>query len=149
MAKTSERKLAALPHHEQGKEREHASGQSVGGHGGRILAARAGSTPAKFKELNSLSLSVPKLFGRDVRAFGHRLKLRPGDLGIAHARSETTVRTGHDVFTPDDFRIAHQAVGDCLRVLHDIRRMPDDPWDEHLSGGELHFVPDAPFVLVT
>src|SRR6476661_7991712 len=147
MAKSSERKLAALPHHEQRKERKHASGQSVGGHGGRILAARTGARQENLKT-NWLQLSVPELFGRQTRAFGHRLELRPGDLRIAHTGTETTVSSSHNIFAPDYSRVPYQTVSDRLRVLHDIRGMPHDAWYEHLAGRELHLLPDAPFVLV-
>src|SRR6476660_368853 len=148
MAKSSERKLAALPHHEQRKERKHASGQSVGGHGGRILAARAGARQENLKT-NWLQLSVPELFGRQTRAFGHRLELRPDDLRGTHTRTETTVSSSQNIFAPDYSRVPYQTVSDRLRVLDDIRRMTHDARYEHLAGREFHLLPDTPFVLVT
>src|SRR5262245_66334355 len=48
---------------------------------------------------------------------GHRLELRPGDLGMPVARAQTAVRTSDHVLGPDESRVAYQAVSDQARVL--------------------------------
>jgi len=85
-----------------------------------------GARQEKFRELDWLQLSAPKLFGREARAFGHRFELCPGYLRVANTRSEATVRSRHNVFAANDLRITHETVSDGLRVLDDIRRMPDN-----------------------
>ena len=58
-------------------------------------------------EYPASGLAPPQLFRGDARAFGHRLKLRPSDLRMTDSRTDATVGSGNDVFTPDDIRIAH------------------------------------------
>src|SRR4029077_8566356 len=90
----------------------------------------------------------PQLFAGDARAFGHRFKLGPADLWITDSWSEAAVRSGHDIFTANDFGIAHEPVRDRSRMLDDIGGVADDAGHEYLSRGQLHFFPNAPLVFV-
>ena len=62
--------------------------------------------------------------------------------------AEAAIRAGDDVLTADDFGVAHDAVGDHLRVFDDVGGMADDARDQHLAFGQLDVLPDAPLVLV-
>ena len=44
-------------------------------------------------------------------------ELGPGDLRVADARADAAVRAGDDVLAADEVGVAHQALGDQLRVL--------------------------------
>src|SRR6266576_636689 len=98
--------------------------------------------------LPTLPLSLPQFFARDARAFGHGFELGPGDLWIADARTEAAVGARHDIFATDDLGVAHEAVGDRLRMLDNVRRMADDAGNEHFARGQFNFLPHAPLMLV-
>ena len=64
------------------------------------------------------------------------------------AATEAAIGAGDNVFAADDLRVAHDAVGDDLRMLDDIGGMTDDAGNEQLSVRQLDVLPHAPFVLV-
>ena len=110
------------------------------------MAARP---PEHFSNLlATLLLSAPQLFTRQPRAFGHGFEFRPADLWAADPRAEAAIGAGHDIFAPDDFGVAHEAVGDRLRMFDNVRGVADDAGDEHFACGQLHFFPNAPLVFV-
>src|SRR5262245_7465597 len=104
------------------------------------------SVPARRAELGLFS---PQLLGRDASALRHCFKLCPGDLRIADPRSEAAVGSCRDVFPADDLGVAHQPVGNRLRMLDDIGGMADDAGHEDFSFGQFHVLPNPPLVLVS
>src|SRR5687767_10253314 len=90
----------------------------------------------------------PQLLRRESRTLGHRLELRPDDRGMADTLAESTVRTGDNVLTTDDSRVADQALGDQLRVLDEVAEVADYARNQQLPLGQLHVLPDPPLVLV-
>src|SRR5215471_17035580 len=67
---------------------------------------------------------APQFLAGECRAFGQRLKLRPGDLRMNTA-AKAAIRAGDDVFAADDLGVAHDAIGDDLRMLDDVGGMAD------------------------
>ena len=70
-----------------------------------------------------------------------------------HARGreplrESAVDAGDDVLAPNEPRVAHDSLGDQLRVLDAIRRVGDDTRDQNLALRELDRLPDVILVLV-
>src|SRR5215510_11773153 len=65
---------------------------------------------------------LPELFRRQPRALGHRLELRPRDLGLDDVDGsgegrKAAVGPGDHAFAPDDLRVADEPLGDQLGVL--------------------------------
>src|SRR5258705_10185459 len=93
------------------------------------IAARP---PENFSNLLATSfLSAPQLFTRQPRSFGHSVEFRPADLCAADSWAETAVGAGHDVFSTDNLGVAHEAIGDRLRMFDDVRGVTDDAGNEH------------------
>src|SRR5437867_3810007 len=68
--------------------------------------------------------------------FHHGLKLSPGDLGIDLAtpggRAKATISAGNDPLPPHHLGIAHNPFGHQFRVLNEVGRTIQDPWDDDL-----------------
>src|ERR1051325_7353947 len=117
---------------------------------------KGGSLPAFLAALLIPLFSAfprPQLFARDARALDHRLEFRPPHRGVDFRlarplRREAAVAARHHVLAPDDLCVAHEALGDELGMLHDIRRVADDAGDENFSFRQLDTLPHAPLVLV-
>src|SRR5262245_19115557 len=78
------------------------------------------------------SLAAPELLGRELCAFGQRLKLGPDNLGMANAPAQPAIRPGDDVFATDQPGIPDQALRHQLGVLNEVSGMADDPGNEDL-----------------
>src|SRR5712692_5534334 len=82
--------------------------------------------------------SAPELLCRQARALRQRLELRPHDTRVdvrvaPCLRRETAVGASDHVLPPDGPREADDALPNQLRVLHQIRRVGDDPGDNCLT----------------
>src|SRR5688500_10246153 len=98
--------------------------------------------------------SVPECLCCQARALRKRLEFRPHDTWMdvrlaPRLRRETAVGTSDHVFSSDSLCEADNALRDQLRVLHEIRRVGDNPGDNGLALRQPHRLPDVIFVLVT
>src|SRR4051794_22199039 len=82
-------------------------------------------------------LLAPELLRRDAGAFCHRAELGPGDLAMRHPGADAAVRAGDDVLAADEVCVAHETLGDELRVLDHIRDVADHARDEDLVARQL------------
>src|SRR6185436_14036218 len=80
--------------------------------------------------------SLPKLLRRHPRAFGERSKLHPYDLGVdldpAGEGAEAAIDTGDYILAAGSPGILHDAVGDQLRMLDEVRGGIDHAGDDGL-----------------
>ena len=78
---------------------------------------------------------LPELLSYQFGTLSHGLELSPDrlrvDLGfVTGLGRETSIGTRHDVFTTDQFSVAHKALSDKFRMLHDIAGMGDHARDD-------------------
>src|SRR5580704_14338095 len=111
------------------------------------------ASPPKLAFTDYTYSGLPKLLGREPRAFRHGPKLGPDhsrmNLGlIRRLRRETTVDAGNHILAPHQPGEAHDALGDQLRMLHNVAGMSDHARDNHLAIRQLHAFPHMIFVLV-
>jgi hypothetical protein len=116
--------IAALPFERKRRLRRERSSPPP------TIARISSNAKAAVAELKaSQQWLFPKLLGRELGAFGERLKLRPRDL-LMDATAEAAIRTRNEVFPADNLRIAHDAIGHDLRMLDDIGGVADDARNE-------------------
>src|SRR5256885_15866678 len=101
-------------------------------------------TPSRRRTITAPRSALPELSRRQSRAFHERLELRPRDLRMADARSETAVRPRDHVLAPDEPRVLHEALGHALGVLHEVAGVTDDAGNEDLAGRQLDVLPHRP-----
>jgi hypothetical protein len=96
--------------------------------------------------------ACPQLRAGDACALREGTELRPGNRrhhgGRTSEGREAAVDACDDILAPHDVRIAHNALGDELRVLDEVGRRVDHARDEAFPVGQLHFFEDVPLVLV-
>src|SRR5215471_1317803 len=94
----------------------------------------------------------PEFFTRQRGAFRQRAKLRPLDLRMdadhVPTLRESAICAGDDVFLANHTRVVLDAPRDQLRMLHHVRLVRDDAWNQDLAFGQLDVLPDHPLVLV-
>ena len=61
---------------------------------------------------------------------------------------EAAIGAANDVFTPDQFGETGEAIGDQLRVFHDIGHVADNTGNELAAGGQFYAFPHAPLMFV-
>src|SRR5256885_561276 len=105
-------------------------------------------TRSRRRTITAARSALPELSRRQSRAFHERLELRPRDLRMADARSETAVRPRDHVLAPDEPRVLHEALGHELGVLDEVAGVTDDAGNEDLAGRQLDVLPYAPLVVV-
>ena len=80
-----------------------------------------------------------------ARALGEHLELLPHDRRVdadgLGALGEAAVGAGDDVLAADEVGVAHDPLGDQLRVLDAVGRVGDDAGDDDLAVGELDAAP--------
>src|SRR5262249_60471469 len=95
--------------------------------------------------------SVPQFLRGESRALGERGELHPRDLGVdlqpAGEGAEAAIDSGDDVLGPHA-RVLHDAVGHQLGVLDEVRGGIDHARDDDFAVGQLHVLPNFPFVAV-
>jgi hypothetical protein len=95
---------------------------------------------------------TPQLPAGDLGAFGERGEFDPDHAGMHLAgrreAGEAAIGAGDDILAADDPRETADPFGDQFFMLDDVRGVGDDAGDQHLALGQLHMLPDAPFVLV-
>src|ERR1700728_2220302 len=64
------------------------------------------------------------------------------------APSEPAIGACDHILASDHLGVAHDAVGDHLRMLYDVGGVADHAGNEQLTLRQFHFLPHAPFVLV-
>src|SRR2546425_9462708 len=106
-------------------------------------------TPSRRRTITAPRSALPELSRRQSRAFHERLELRPRDLRMADARSETAVRPRDHVLAPDEPRVLHEALGDELGVLDEVAGVADDAGNEDLAGGKPDGFPHPPLRIWT
>src|SRR5581483_1825484 len=88
----------------------------------------------------------------DARAFRLGAQFCPLNGGMNAARHgrlrEAAIRARHHALAADDFGEADQTLGDEFGMLYDVGDVADDAGNEHAVLGNLHVLPDSPFVLV-
>src|SRR5579862_3083719 len=63
--------------------------------------------------------------------------------------SEAAIRTGNEIFAPDQPRQPHDALGHQFRMLDNVGGMADHAGDENAVRRQLGGFPYPPFMLVT
>src|SRR5216683_6376137 len=82
-----------------------------------VQQTRGLDTPTTCVSHKSVVYSTrPKGLRCEAGAFGEGAQLGPGEVGV-DAAAEAAIGAGNDVFAADDRGVAHDAVGDKLRVL--------------------------------
>src|SRR5262249_25989099 len=114
---------------------------------------RRGWVARSSRAMTSESGLPPQLLRREARAFGKALKLRPHDRRMdfrhrARHGSKAAIRSRDHLLAADDARITDDALRHELGMLDDHRAMRDHARDDRLALGELHVLPDPPFMLV-
>ena len=89
----------------------------------------------------------PQALGRQACTLTERLELRGCNLRV-DTSAQAAVGGGNNVFAAHQVREALDAVGNQLRVLHDVGGVGDDAGDQDLALGRRTVFPDAPFVFV-
>ena len=80
----------------------------------------------------------PKLLRGEAGAFGEAAQFGPGEVGMDPA-AEAAIGAGDDVLAPDHPGEVEDAVGDYLRVLHDVGGVADDRHeDQGAATGTAH-----------
>src|SRR5437764_7215994 len=96
---------------------------------------------------------APELLGREVGALAQRLELLP-DHGVVHLgaierlRREAAIGGGDDVLATHELRVAHDALGDQLGMLHDVAGVGDHAGADHFAFGNLDALEQVILVLV-
>src|SRR6267143_4301608 len=99
------------------------------------------------------SRSLPQPSRGQPRAFGHRLELGPGDLGLdlvhrPREGREAAVGARDHPLASDDLRVADEALRDQLRVLDEVGRGVEHARDDHAVVGQADLAEHDPLVLV-
>src|SRR5215831_273986 len=97
--------------------------------------------------------SFPELFRRQPCALGHRLELGPGDLWLdlmhrSRESREAAVSACYHTLAPDDLGVAHNTLGDQLRMLDEVGCRVEHPRDDHAVVRQADLAEHGPFVLV-
>ena len=94
----------------------------------------------------------PQLARRQAGPLAERGKLHPHDLGVdldaAGKGAEAAVGAGDDVLAADHLGVLHDAVGDELRMLDEVRGGIDHAGDDGLAVRQLDVLPHLPLVAV-
>src|SRR5690349_2778161 len=90
---------------------------------------------------------MEELAARERRALGERFQLGPRDLRM-RASAKAAVAARDNVLAADAFRIARDALGDDLRMLHYVGRVGDDTRHQDLSVRQLDALPHRVLVLM-
>jgi hypothetical protein len=87
-----------------------------------------------------------------VSALGQCGQFGPDDARVDLARrkkaGKAAIGAGNHIFVPDNSGKAADPMGDCLRILDQVRHIGDDPRDQQLAFRQFDRFPDTPFMLV-
>src|SRR6266508_2755581 len=94
-----------------------------------------------------------ELFGRDLRAFRHRLELCSNHSGMnlwveSGLRRESAVASADHILAPDELGVPADSFRDQFGVFDDVTAVGDHSGDKDLSRRKLDVFPQAPLVLM-